>query len=95
VKATPAALSNNNNDGQNKHVELTTGKQPDALYAKIRRLEVKISDLEAVIAIIRRDVARIDRRGYREAEKPAVPISPLPGQYPLPFDIDDFILKGR
>ena len=45
--------------------------EPGTLWAVVRRLSAKVRDLEAQLAIVRRDVNRIDRKQYREAENKA------------------------
>lgn len=37
------------------------------LWAICRRLQAKVTEVESQIAIIRRDINRIDRKGYRDA----------------------------
>ncbi len=44
------------------------------MYAQIRRLTASVRDLENTVSILKRDVSRIDRKQYREAEA-SVPLS--------------------
>lgn len=43
----------------------------DAIFAALRRLEQRVSGLEQTSSILKRDVARIDRKQYREVPTPA------------------------
>jgi len=53
------------------------------LWAVLRRQKAQIGQIELVLSALKRDVARIDRRQYREAKDEPPSISP-PGdnQYP-------------
>lgn len=60
-------LSQIPSESQSKpQVKSTTGTNPDSLYALLRRLNARVSEIESLIAIVRRDVARIDRKVYRD-----------------------------
>ena len=39
------------------------------LWGQLRRLKAQLGQLELVVSTIKRDVARIDRKQYREVEK--------------------------
>ena len=50
----------------NKGVE----KAPsDSLWAVIRRIKAQVAEMEVLLSVVRRDVARIDRRQLRDNEK--------------------------
>jgi len=51
-------------------------KTPDSLYARLRRLEARVEQLELKASLLRRDVDRVDRRDYRNLKRPSVPIPP-------------------
>lgn len=46
----------------------------DSLYARLRRLEQRMSEMENILTAVKRDNARIDKRYYRETEKKPSPI---------------------
>jgi len=51
--------------------------QLDGIYRSLRILQGEITELENIVSILKRDVARIDRKQYREmAESPLVPTIP-------------------
>ena len=60
----------------------TLGNAPgDKLWASHRRLKTQVEAIELALSVTRRDVARIDRKQYREIEKTpateeAEPLSP-------------------
>ena len=47
----------------------TPGGVGSNLWGQLRRLKAQIGQMELVISIIKRDVARIDRKQLRDAEK--------------------------
>ena len=52
----------------------------NTLYGIARKLQSQLTDLEAQVAIVKRDVARIDRKVYRDedsAGKIIGPVAPL------------------
>ena len=53
------------------------------LWAQLRRLKAEIGQIELVLTALKRDVARIDRKQYREAkdEPPSIPL-PENERYP-------------
>ena len=57
----------------------------DTLWAICRRLQARVTELESQTATMRRDINRIDRKGYREAEarEPVIP-SPSPKEGDIP-----------
>ena len=65
---------------------LTTVPKGDGsnLWAMLRRQKAQIGQIELVLSALKRDVARIDRRQYREAKDEPPSFNP-PGdtQYPV------------
>jgi len=48
--------------------------KPATLYALVRRIKRRVDELEITLNNLRRDVARVDRKQYRELEKsPSIP----------------------
>lgn len=43
----------------------------DTMFARIRRLEQRVQNLEVVLSTVRRDVQRIDRKQLRDAKQPS------------------------
>lgn len=41
----------------------------DAIYARLRRLDERLRALEDIASVLKRDVSRIDRMGYRTIAK--------------------------
>lgn len=52
----------------------------DRLYSISRRLERRVTDQAATIAVMKRDLARVDRANYRAAEAEPVVEEPAPQQ---------------
>ena len=50
----------------------------DTIYATLRRMKARMLEIESQLAILRRDVARIDRASYRY--KATIPGPPGDGQ---------------
>lgn len=50
----------------------TGPKGLDTLYARLRRLEARVNNLEAGLSTARRDINRIDRANYRKASQSPV-----------------------
>ena len=68
MKAASRVIASDIGDNGQKEI---TGKRPieaDRLYARLRRLEQRLSYCEEKLSTLRRDVNRIDRREYREQE---------------------------
>lgn len=67
------------------------GNSQDRIYAILRRMSVRITLLETQASTLRRDVARIDKKQYRdEAKLPAAQIEapaaePDPRQFQFPW----------
>jgi len=54
------------------------------LWAQLRRLKAQIGQIELVVSAIKRDVARIDRKQYREAkDEPPSSFPQGDTQYPV------------
>lgn len=50
----------------------------DTHSAMLRRMMQRVNELEGTVSILKRDVARIDRKQYREAEaSPKLPVTTL------------------
>ncbi len=50
--------------------------KPATLYALVRRIKRRVDELEITLNNLRRDVARVDRKQYRDLEKaPSAPQS--------------------
>ncbi|GAI05257.1 unnamed protein product [marine sediment metagenome] len=56
----------------------TGSKSVDTLWAQLRRLKAQVDSLELAASTARRDINRIDKKQYREADK--TPPSSVPQQ---------------
>ena len=68
MKAESRVLASNIGDNGQKELTVKRSTESDRLYARLRRLEQRLSYCEEKISTLRRDVNRIDRREYREQE---------------------------
>ena len=55
------------------------------LYGICRNMQQRLNELEATLSILKRDVARIDRKQYRESEGEIIPKQPVK-PVPVPDD---------
>jgi len=62
------AVSNHESKNDSAHGKFN----PDTFYARLRRLEARLSELENALTAIRRDVNRIDRKQYRDAQSSTI-----------------------
>jgi len=50
--------------------------QLDGVYRSLRIFRSEITELQSIVSILKRDVARIDRKQYREMAVPLTPTIP-------------------
>ena len=56
------------------------GKSPSTLYAILRRLSAKVNQIELQLSTVRRDLNRIDKKVYRQAD--SLPSAEIPAGKP-------------
>lgn len=75
MQALKSQIASNQNTGEEKASSKREPTPPrgglDILFARQRRLELRIERLEAATSTLRRDVFRVEKRQYREKETPA------------------------
>ena len=79
VKALPGISSNEQAVKSNEPTN-QQGFKPATICALIRRMRSEINALENTVSILKRDVARIDRKQYKDAENSAALKIPGNGQ---------------
>ncbi len=57
----------------------------DVLFAHLRRLERRTTEVESKVSTNRRDINRIDRKGYREAEAKELEPHPVAAVQKSPY----------
>lgn len=82
MKAIESQLSNQSPGIQtvpSKEVQTNGPNRSDSIYARLRRLELRIAHLELKASTVRRDVDRIEKRQYAEVKSPSkkyLPVDP-------------------
>lgn len=62
-------ISRKGNGNGRSEIPKTKAQANDSVYAQIRHMRNELVDLRRVVTDLKRDVARIDRKGYRDLEK--------------------------
>ena len=68
----PIIKSKDKEKGQSEVVKRPDTTRSDSLFAVMRRMQGELKSLQSDVQILRRDVNRIDRKQYRDAEVPEV-----------------------